>query len=61
MLLPENHGILEVYNVACGQHVTTDIYAIMNDVGIQEEDRLYCLRLIQRAYGEVMQIMKEKK
>ena len=60
-LYPENQGVLEVYNAACGQHITTDIYTIMRDVGIKKEDRLYCLRLVQRAWGEVVKVMREKK
>jgi len=59
-LFPENQGVLEVYNAACGQYITTDIYKLMDEVGIKKEDRLYCLRLIQKAYGETMKFMRAK-
>ena len=53
--------MLEVYNTTCGQHITTDIYTIMDEVGIKKEDRLYCLRLVQRAWSEVVIAMREKR
>ena len=57
-LLPENVGVLEVYNATCGQYITDSIFTIMDKVRIPEEDQMYCLGLVQRALGEVM---REKK
>ena len=57
-LLPENVGVLQVYSATCGQYITDSIFTIMDKVGIEENDQMYCLGLIQRALGEVM---REKK
>ena len=57
-LLPENVGVVKVYNATCGQYITDSIFTIMDKVGIEENDQMYCLGLVQRALGEVM---REKK
>jgi hypothetical protein len=60
-LLQENQGVVQVYNVVCGQQVTESPFNIMDQIGIEKEDRLYCLNLIQSAWNEVSKIMRDKK
>jgi len=37
------------------------VFKVMDAVGIDKEDRLYCVDLVQKAYHEVLKIEREKK
>ena len=70
-LWPENQPIYAVYSRVCGQHIMaeyqpidlnlTPVFKVMDAVGIRDEDQLYCLDLVQKAYHEVLKITREKK
>jgi len=70
-LWPENQQVYSVYSRVCGQHIMADfqpvdlnllpVFKVMDAVGIDKEDRLYCVDLVQKAYHEVLKIEREKK
>lgn len=58
-LEPENQIVYEVYfrvfNV-----IENDPFKIMDMIGIEKDDRLFCLDLIQGARNEVLKVQQEK-
>ena len=70
-LWPENQPIYLIYSKVSGQHIMADympielnlmpVFKMMDIVGIEKKDQLYCIDLIQRAYHEVLQVTRQKK
>lgn len=70
-LLPENQAIYTVYSRVCGQHIMGQagpvdlklepVFKIMDLVGIKQEDQLFCIDIIQKAYHSVLKKQREKK
>ena len=70
-LWPENQVVYSVYSRVCGQHIMADfqpidlnllpVFKVMDIVGVDKEDRLHCLDLVQKAYHEVLKVTRDKK
>jgi len=70
-LWPENQPVYSIYSRVCGQHIMADfqpvdlnllpVVEVMDIVGVDKEDRLYCLDLVQKAYHEVLKVTRDKK
>lgn len=66
----ENQTVYQVYSRVCGQHIMAEyqpvdlnlvpVFKVMDAVGIEKSDQLYCLDLVQKAYHEVMKIERAK-
>lgn len=69
-LMPENIPVYDVYKRVCGQHIMGQtgpidimiepIFLIMEAMGIDKQDHLFCSDLIQRAYHEVIALKRSK-
>jgi len=70
-LWPENQTVYFIYSRVCGQHIIAEhqpidlnlmpVFEMMNLVGIEKEDQLYCLDLVQKTYHEVLKVQRKKK
>jgi len=60
-LLYENRYVYDVYCRVFGMIEHIDPFRVMDLVGIHEDERLFCLDLIQNARSEVMKAKSDKK
>ena len=71
LLWPENQPIYLIYSRVCGQHIMAEyqpvslnlmpVFKMMDIVGIEKEDRLFCIDMIQKAYHGVLKVTRSKK
>ena len=60
-MFSENRLVYDVYSRIFGAIENMDAFKIMDMVGIKQEERLYCLDLVQGARSEVMRDKQLKK
>lgn len=70
-MMPENQAIYLIYSKVDGQHIMGQVgpvdiklepvFKVMDLMGVRQEDQMFCIEMIQKAYHRIIKLQMDKK